>query len=39
MKKGKDIKDDDLRMLADEFAIKERKRDEIIRDTKNAVKK
>ena len=30
MKKGKDIKDDDLRMLADEFAIKERKRDEII---------
>ena len=39
MKKGKNINDDDLRRLADEFAIKESKREEIIRDTRRAVKK
>ena len=39
MKKGRNINDDDLRRLADEFAIKESKREEIIKDTRRAVKK
>lgn len=38
MKKGKNISSDDLRRLADEFAIKQSVRKEILRDTWEAAK-